>query len=96
MAGVFRADPDGHIEGNVQKLLEDPIVYAEALLRTLGPGELNAKGRVLCGQFRSVMANTRSIPMLRLKRRSTRSTACSANPTAPCGTSTTRTFNSCS
>jgi type VI secretion system protein ImpL len=56
MAGVFRADPEGHIEGNVQKLLEDPIIYAEALLRTLGPGELNAKGRVLCGQFRSVMA----------------------------------------
>ena len=56
MAGVFRADAEGHIEGNVQKLLEDPILYAEALLRTLGPGELNAKGRVLCGQFRSVMA----------------------------------------
>ena len=31
-----------------QKLLEDPIMYAEGLLRTLGPAELNGKGKALC------------------------------------------------
>jgi type VI secretion system protein ImpL len=56
MAQAFRIDADGHIEGSVQKLLEDPIVYAEGLLRTLGPAELNGKGKALCGQFRAVMA----------------------------------------
>lgn len=55
MAQTFRIDADGHIEASVQKLLEDPIVYAEALLRTLGPTELNGKGKGLCSQFRAVM-----------------------------------------
>ncbi len=44
MAQTFRIDQDGHIESSVQKLLEDPITYAQGLLRTLGPAELNAKG----------------------------------------------------
>ncbi len=56
MAQAFRIDPDAHLEGTVQALLEQPITYAEALLRTLGPAELNAKGRALCAQFRAVMA----------------------------------------
>jgi len=55
MAQAFRLDAEGHIEAGVQKLLEDPIVYVEALLRTLGPAELNAKGKALCGQFRAAM-----------------------------------------
>ena len=45
--GGFRLDPNGHIETLVQKLLEDPITYVEALLRTLGPAELNGKGKGL-------------------------------------------------
>lgn len=56
MAQAFRIDAEGHIEGQVQKLLEDPILYAESLLRTLGPAELNGKGKALCGQFRAVMS----------------------------------------
>ena len=56
MAQAFRIDSEGHIEGNVQKLLEDPIVYAEALLRNQGPAELNGKGKGLCSQFHTVMA----------------------------------------
>lgn len=54
LAQTFRLDPEGHVEGLTQKLLEDPITNVEALLRTLGPAELNAKGKGLCGQFRSV------------------------------------------
>ena len=56
MAQAFRIDSEGHIEAGVQKLLEDPIVYVEGMLRALGPAELSAKGKALCGQFRSVLA----------------------------------------
>ena len=55
MAQTFRIDADGHIEANVQKVLEDPIVYVEGLLRTLGPAELNGKGKGLCTQMRPLM-----------------------------------------
>ena len=56
MAQAFRLDAEGHIEGGVQKLLEDPIVYAQALLRNLGPQELNGKGKALCAQIHPVLA----------------------------------------
>ena len=56
MAQAFRIDPDTHIETTTQKLLEDPITYAQGLLRTLGPAELNGKGRDLCGQMRPLLS----------------------------------------
>jgi type VI secretion system protein ImpL len=56
MAQAFRIDSDAHIEATVQKLLEDPIVYVEGMLRALGPAELNGKGKSLCGQFRAVLS----------------------------------------
>ncbi|HJT90030.1 MAG TPA: ImcF-related family protein, partial [Bryobacteraceae bacterium] len=56
MAQAFRLDSSGHIEADTQKLLEEPITYVEGLLRSLGPAELNAKGKALCAQFRPVMA----------------------------------------
>jgi type VI secretion system protein ImpL len=56
MAQAFRLDAEGHVEGTAQKLLEDPIVYAEGLLRTLGPAEMNGKGRGLCAQIHPVLA----------------------------------------
>jgi type VI protein secretion system component VasK len=56
MAQTFSIDSEGHIENNVQKLLEDPITYTQGLLRTLGPAELNAKGKDMCGQMRPVMS----------------------------------------
>jgi len=55
VAQTFRIDPEVHIEGVVQKLLEDPITNVEGLLRNLGPAELNGKGAGLCTQFRTVM-----------------------------------------
>ena len=33
MAQAFTIDAEGHIEANVQKLLEDPITYLDAMLR---------------------------------------------------------------
>lgn len=56
MAQAFRIDQEGHIETTTQKLLEDPITYAQGLLRTLGPAELNGKGKDLCGQMRPLLS----------------------------------------
>lgn len=52
MAGTFSIDPDAHIEGAVQRLLEEPITNAEGLLRGVGKGEGNAAGAGLCSQLR--------------------------------------------
>jgi type VI secretion system protein ImpL len=51
LAQNFRIDPQAHLESAVQKLMEDPITYAEALVRNAGPAELNSKGKGLCTQF---------------------------------------------
>lgn len=56
LAQVFRIDPEAHVETTVQKLMEDPITYVESMLRSIGPAELNAKGKVLCGQWHGVLA----------------------------------------
>jgi type VI secretion system protein ImpL len=56
LAQTFRPDPEGKVDGVTQKLLEDPITYVEGLLRTLGPAELNGKGKALCGQLRPILA----------------------------------------
>jgi type VI secretion system protein ImpL len=55
VAQAFRIDPEAHVETTVQKLMEDPITNVEALLRTLGPSELNGKGKGLCTAVRAVM-----------------------------------------
>lgn len=51
VAQNFRIDPQANIHQTVQKLMEDPITYAEALLRGIGPAELNGKARALCAGF---------------------------------------------
>ena len=55
VAQAFRLDPDGHIDAVVEKLMEDPITNVEALLRNLGPAELNGKGKTLCSVYRPVL-----------------------------------------
>ncbi len=55
MAQAFRLDAEAHIEANTQKLLEDPITNVEGLLRSLGPEELNGKGKALCAQINPVL-----------------------------------------
>jgi type VI secretion system protein ImpL len=55
VAQAFRIDPDAHVEATVQKLMEDPITNVEALLRNLGPAELNGKGKTLCSVYRPVL-----------------------------------------
>jgi type VI secretion system protein ImpL len=55
MAQSFRIDPEGKVEQITQKLLEDPILQVEALIRSMGPGELNAKGAAFCAVFKQLM-----------------------------------------
>ncbi|HXB72185.1 MAG TPA: ImcF-related family protein [Candidatus Acidoferrales bacterium] len=54
LSQTFRMDPEGHTDALVLKLLLDPITNAEALIRSAGPAELNAKGKALCGQMSAV------------------------------------------
>jgi type VI secretion system protein ImpL len=55
MAQNFGVDPNAHLEGTVEKLMEDPITYVQGLLRGLGPAELNGKGKSLCAQLSPVL-----------------------------------------
>lgn len=56
MAQTFNVDAEGHIENNVQKLLEDPITYLEPMLRSIDTPEINAGGKSLCGAFKPVLS----------------------------------------
>jgi type VI secretion system protein ImpL len=56
MAQGFRIDPEGKVEQTTQKLLEDPILNVEALIRAMGPGELNSKGAAFCAAYRQLMS----------------------------------------
>jgi type VI secretion system protein ImpL len=55
MEQTFRPDSEGQLDKKVGSLLEDPITYAQGLLRALGPAELNQKGAGMCGQIGTLM-----------------------------------------
>src|ERR1035441_1390562 len=55
MAQAINVDAEGHLEASVQKLLEDPITYLDAMLRSIDTPEINAGGKALCGGFRPVL-----------------------------------------
>jgi type VI secretion system protein ImpL len=54
MALEFDIDPEARLNATVQKLLEDPIISAEDLVKSLGPKELNGKGKAFCDTFDTV------------------------------------------
>lgn len=51
IAQKFTIDREGNVHGMVQKLMEDPIKYAEALLGRLGPAQLNSAGKGACNDL---------------------------------------------
>lgn len=55
VAQNFRIDKEGHVEQMVQKLMEDPIAYVEALLGRLGPAQINGDARRFCAEFSGVV-----------------------------------------
>ena len=54
IAQNFRIDHEGNVQASVEKLLEEPIRNAEAMVGRLGPAQLNAGGRRVCGDFASL------------------------------------------
>ncbi|MBN2319175.1 MAG: hypothetical protein JXR49_08855 [Acidobacteria bacterium] len=54
MAYEFKIDPEFHMETITTRLLEAPIEYADALTRTMGAGEINAKARQFCRSFDAI------------------------------------------
>jgi type VI secretion system protein ImpL len=51
IAQSFHVDNEGRVDAQVRKLMEDPILYTEALVRAIGPGTLSAAGKAFCSQF---------------------------------------------
>lgn len=56
LANKFQLDREGRVHVSVQKLMEDPIVFAEGLLQSVGPAQLNGKGRAFCAPFQQLLA----------------------------------------
>jgi type VI secretion system protein ImpL len=55
MEQAFRPDTEAQVDKKVGSLLEDPITYAQGLLRALGPAEMNQKGAGMCAQVSPIM-----------------------------------------
>lgn len=56
IAQGFKIDHEAGIQRTVQELLERPISEVERLIRSHGPDQLNAQGRMFCSQFRELMS----------------------------------------
>jgi type VI secretion system protein ImpL len=56
VAQKFRPDPTDRIDGQVLKIMEDPITYVENFLRSLGPAELNGAGAGFCKDFTQLIS----------------------------------------
>lgn len=54
IAQNFSVDAEGKVDANSQRLLEEPILNAEALIRALGPAQLNGKGAGFCQVYNSL------------------------------------------
>ncbi len=55
VAQQFAIDREGNVPGMTKKLMEDPITQVERIIKGMGPAELNAGGRALCGKFNALM-----------------------------------------
>ena len=56
IAASFTIDQQGQVQSTVQKLMEDPISYAEPLLTRFGAEQINARTRAFCAAARPVLA----------------------------------------
>jgi type VI secretion system protein ImpL len=56
VANKFRIDDVGKVHLIVQRLMEAPIQDVQSALQTVGPAQLNGKGRVFCAPFQQLMA----------------------------------------
>ena len=56
VANKFRIDDVGKVHLIVQRLMEAPIIDVQSALQTVGPAQLNGKGRAFCAPFQQLMA----------------------------------------
>jgi len=56
IASTFTPDPQGQVHSTVQKLMEDPVSYAEVLLAHFGADQVNARARTFCAGARLTLA----------------------------------------
>ena len=56
IAASFTIDQQGQLHSTVQKLMEDPISYAEVLLTRFGADQINARVRNFCSGVRGTFA----------------------------------------
>lgn len=56
LANKFQLDREARLHVTVQKLMEDPIVFAEGLLQSVGPAQLNGKGKAFCAPFQQLLS----------------------------------------
>jgi type VI secretion system protein ImpL len=56
IANKFRIDDVAKVHLLVQRLMESPIQDVQSALQTVGPAQLNAKGRAFCAPFQQLMA----------------------------------------
>jgi len=52
LASAFTIDQQGQVHSTVQKLMEDPVSYAEVLLTHFGADQVNARARAFCAGAR--------------------------------------------
>ena len=50
-AQAFDIDQTGHVEQTVTKLLQEPITFVEAVVRSVAPEQVNQGGRAFCAAF---------------------------------------------
>jgi type VI secretion system protein ImpL len=56
VAQAFRPDPEGHVDANSQRLLEEPIIFVKNMIGSIPREKINAAGKDLCGKMRPLMA----------------------------------------
>ena len=56
IAASFTIDQQGQVHSTVQKLMEDPVSFAEALLTHVAADQVNARTRSFCGFARPILA----------------------------------------
>jgi type VI secretion system protein ImpL len=55
IASSFTIDQRGQVQSTVQKLMEDPVTYAQSLLTRFGADQINNRTRALCAMVRPLL-----------------------------------------
>ena len=56
IAASFHPDREGHLEAQIVRMLDEPILTARSLLRAEGAADWNARGSELCSRMKTVLS----------------------------------------